>query len=71
MKQTLRLLTALLLLSCMLGACKKEMFNANTAQKITELSFHNDFVHCFQLKVYLKCRYNLIISWHYLHFFGT
>ena len=44
MKQTLRLLTVLLLLSCMLGACKKEMFNANTAQKITELSFHNDSV---------------------------
>lgn len=44
MRQTLRLLTTLLLLSCMLGACKKDMFNADTAQKIMDLSFHNDSV---------------------------
>ena len=44
MRQTLRLLTALVLLSCVLGACKKEMFDANTAVTIMELSFHNDSV---------------------------
>lgn len=44
MRQTLRLLTALVLLACMLGACRKDMFDANTAKTIMELSFHNDSV---------------------------
>ncbi len=44
MKQTLRMLTFLFLLICLAGACKKEMFDSNTAKKLTELSFHNDTV---------------------------
>lgn len=44
MKQTLRILTFLLLLACLTGACKKDMFDGDKAKKITELTFHNDSV---------------------------
>ena len=44
MRQTLRILTFFLLLSCLLGACKKNMFDTDTAKKIMDLSFHNDTV---------------------------
>lgn len=44
MRHTLRILTLLLLLSCVLGACKKNMFDADTAKKIMDISFHNDTV---------------------------
>ena len=47
MKQSLRILTFLLLLTCLTGACKKEMFDGDKAKKITELSFHNDSVDQF------------------------
>ena len=44
MRHTLRILTLFLLLSCVLGACKKNMFDADTAKKIMDISFHNDTV---------------------------
>lgn len=57
MKQTLRILTFLLTFSCMLGACRKDMFNSDKAQKITELSFHNDSVDKYH-------NWSLISDWH-------
>ena len=44
MRQTLKLLISVLLLTCMLGACKKDMFDPDTAKKMMELTFHNDTV---------------------------
>lgn len=44
MRHTLRILALFLLLSCVLGACKKNMFDADTAKKIMDISFHNDTV---------------------------
>ena len=44
MKQTLRLLVCMATLTLILGACKKEMFDSDTAKKIMDLSFHNDTV---------------------------
>ena len=44
MKQTLRLLVCMTTLTLILGACKKEMFDSDTAKKIMDLSFHNDTV---------------------------
>lgn len=44
MKQSLRLLAFLLLLTSLTVACKKEFFDADKAKTIMELSFHNDSV---------------------------
>ncbi len=44
MRQTQSLMISLLLLSCIFSSCKKDMFDADTAKKIMELSFHNDSV---------------------------
>ena len=44
MKRILRILTSLVLLTSLVGACKKDVFDSDKAKKITELSFHNDTV---------------------------
>ncbi len=44
MRQAIRLLIGFVVLTTMLGACKKEMFDPDLAKKIMDLSFHNDTV---------------------------
>ena len=56
MKKTLRMLTFLLLLACLTGACKKDLFDSGKAKMITELSFHNDSVDQYH-------DWTLIIDW--------
>lgn len=44
MRQAIRLFVGFVMLSMMLSACKKEMFDPDLAKKIMDLSFHNDTV---------------------------
>ena len=44
MRQAIKLFVGFMVLTIMLSACKKEMFNPDLAKKIMELSFHNDTV---------------------------